>query len=114
MARLAVVHDPGAGEGGGIFENLDLVVFEHDRVACFQFKQVGARPAAGGEIVRDDDVARVEQIQQRRGQAARQNLGVVIVLGLVVERVEELHVAGQLDRVVALHVVESPASSPAH
>jgi hypothetical protein len=63
------------------------------------------RPA-GWDRGGDEDVAGVEQGQDRRGEAAVEDVGLVVALGRPVDGVHQRDVAGGLDRVVALEVLE--------
>jgi hypothetical protein len=100
------VDEPGPVDGAGVLEDADGLVAEDLGVGGEQGDEVGPEAARRADLVRDDDVAGVEDVQEGGGQPAGEDLGVVVVLDLLVDLVEELDVVDELDGVVALRVVE--------
>src|SRR4051794_13010226 len=87
---------------GGV--NDDAVGSEYLATTGGERRDVGA---IGREAGIDEEIADVEEIEQRGLGAAGQEVGGVVVLGCAaVEGVDEVDVAGELDRVVPLDVEE--------
>ena len=85
----------------GILQDPHLPVLV-DRV----WKTLECRGVNGVGVRGDNDVACVEQVQQRRAQPARKYLGIVVVLSLPVERGQKRVIPTQVAGIVALDVVE--------
>jgi hypothetical protein len=97
------VNEPGARQGLPVVEDVNAGVGVDDRKALVEMQEVGA---AGVEFVWGDEIASIQRVEERRGEAALEHVGLVILLLVSIERGEVFHVASHLDRVRALEVVE--------
>ena len=95
--------NPGSRQGIWILENRDGVV----PVDAGERPTEPRRDFVSGQRCRHHDVAHVERVQQWRIETALEDVGVVVVLCMPVQHDDELVVASDVHRVVALSVVQA-------
>ena len=107
--RARFMNDPGPGQRLGVLQYARLAVVVDRSQSWIHDDRVGSR---AGKRRGGHHVPRGQQIEERRAQAAREDVGVVVVLRLAVRCPQERVEAGQVDGVVPLNVEQPVQDGP--